>query len=137
MSSRQSKPTIVGGDGYYPVAHREEESFSEIRAKMEKEERTGAERRGTPDAIDPEDKRAQVDISIDPLPEEDLIVTRSDLSSPAGTESPDVVSAAELFGKPGFAFTEEFNRTPPPSMRQDENVPLRAPAVQRQIQYID
>ncbi|MBP5610398.1 MAG: DNA translocase FtsK 4TM domain-containing protein, partial [Clostridia bacterium] len=45
MSSRQSKPTIVGGDGYYPVSHREEETFSEIRAKMEKEERTGAERK--------------------------------------------------------------------------------------------
>ena len=129
MSSRQSKPTIVGGDGYYPVAHREEESFSEIRAKMEKEERTGAERKGTPDAIDPEDKRGKVDVDIDPLPEEELILTRAEISSPSGGESPDVVSAAELFGKPGFAFTEEFNRTPPPSVRQDENVPLRAPVV--------
>ena len=132
MSSRQSKPTIVGGDGYYPVAHREEESFSEIRARMEKEERTGAEVRGVPDAA-PDEKRAQVDISIDPLPDEELVVSRSAVSSPAGesapgAETPDVVSAAELFGKPGFAFTEEFNRTPPPSVRPEENVPLRAPS---------
>ena len=129
MSSRQSKPTIVGGDGYYPVAHREEESFSEVRAKMEKDERTGAERKGTPDAIDPEDKRAHVDIDIDvdPLPRENLILTRSEISSVSEEGSPDVVSAAELFGKPGFAFTEEFNRTPTPSMRREENIPLRAP----------
>ena len=132
MSSRQSKPTIVGGDGYYPVAHREEENFSEIRARMEKEERTGAEVRGVP-APAPDEKRAQVDISIDPLPEEELILSRSAVSSPAGepapgAETPDVVSAAELFGKPGFAFTEEFNRTPPPSVRPEENVPLRAPS---------
>lgn len=132
MSSRQSKPTIVGGDGYYPVAHREEENFSEIRARMEKEERTGAEVRGIPVAA-PDDRRAQVDISIDPLPEEELVVSRSAVSCPAGetapgAETPDVVSAAELFGKPGFAFTEEFNRTPPPAVRPEENVPLRAPS---------
>ena len=117
MRSRQSKPTIVGGDGYYPVAHREDESFSEIRARMEKEERTGAERKGIAEPP-ADDKRAQVDISIDPLPEEDLVLTRTSISSPAGTDAgddggSDVVSAAELFGKPGFAFTEEFNRTPP------------------------
>ena len=132
MRSRQSKPTIVGGDGYYPVAHREDESFSEIRARMEKEERTGAERKGIAEPP-ADDKRAQVDISIDPLPEEDLVLTRTSISSPAGTDAgddggSDVVSAAELFGKPGFAFTEEFNRTPPPSVRPEENVPLRAPS---------
>lgn len=131
MRSRQSKPTIVGGDGYYPVAHRENESFSEIRARMEKEERTGAERKGIADPPTDE-RRAQVDISIDPLPEEDLVLTRTKISSPAGTDvrddGSDVVSAAELFGKPDFAFTEEFNRTPPPSVRPEENVPLRAPS---------
>ena len=64
---------------------------------MEKEERTGAERRGIPDAIDPEDKRSQVDVDIDPLPDGELVITRSDLSSASGEGSPDVVSAAELF----------------------------------------
>ena len=138
MSSRQNKPTIVGGDGYYPVAHREDESFSEIRARMEKEERTGAERRGVIDAT-AEEKRAEVDISIDPTPEENIVFTRSEVSSPAGSfapDSPDVVSAAELFGKPGFAFTEEFNRTPPPSVKPEETVPLRAPVTEPPRTYV-
>ena len=141
MRSRQSKPTIVGGDGYYPVAHREDESFSEIRARMEKEERTGAERKGIAEPP-ADDRRAQVDISIDPLPEEDLVLTRTKISSPAGADAAtdggnaDVVSAAELFGKPGFAFTEEFNRTPPPSVRAEENVPLRAPSADPGHSYV-
>ena len=138
MSSRQSKPTIVGGDGYYPVAHREDESFSEIRARMEKEERTGAERRGVIDAA-AEEKRAEVDIDIDPTPVENIVLTRSEVSSPAGGSadgSPDVVSAAELFGKPGFAFTEEFNRTPPPSVKTEETVPLRAPSSEPARPYV-
>ena len=138
MSSRQSKPTIVGGDGYYPVAHREDESFSEIRARMEKEERTGAERRGVIDAA-AEEKRAEVDIDIDPTPVDNIVLTRSEVSSPAGGSvdgSPDVVSAAELFGKPGFAFTEEFNRTPPPSVKTEETVPLRAPSSEPARPYV-
>ena len=139
MSSRQSKPTIVGGDGYYPVAHREDESFSEIRARMEKEERTGAERRGVIDA-NAEDKRPDVDISIDPTPADTIVFTRSEVSSPvqgsSSGDSPDVVSAAELFGKPGFAFTEEFNRTPPPSVKPEETVPLRAPSSEPARTYI-
>ena len=138
MSSRQNKPTIVGGDGYYPVAHREDESFSEIRARMEKEERTGAERRGVADPAVVEERRAEVDIDIDPTPAPGIVLTRSEVSSPAGSAdgSPDVVSAAELFGKPGFAFTEEFNRTPPPSVKTEETVPLRAPSSEPARPYV-
>ena len=137
MSSRQNKTTIVGGDGYYPVAHREDESFSEIRSRMEKEERTGAERRGVVD-VEAEEKRPDVDISIDPTPDDGIVFTRSEVSSPAASagDSPDVVSAAELFGKPGFAFTEEFNRTPPPSVKTEETVPLRAPASEPARSYV-